>query len=82
MRWSTRTRRSRLAVCPERRRPAHGQDVKPASGRVYAWAHKTDDPNKPKWHVAVLHVHPVTSPELAVRAAIVQEFKLGTAQEA
>jgi hypothetical protein len=49
---------------------------------VYAWAHKTDDPNKPNWHVAVLHVHPVTSPELAVRAAIVQEFKLGTAQEA
>ena len=45
------------------------------ASRVYAWAHETDDPKKPRRHVIVLHIHPVTSPILAVRAAIVQEFK-------
>jgi hypothetical protein len=34
-----------------------------------------DDPKKAKRDVTVLHIHPVTSPLLAVRAAIVQEFK-------
>ncbi len=54
----------------------------PKAPRVYAWAHDTDDPQKPKRHVTVLHIHPVTSPILAVRAAIVQEFRnLGTAEE-
>jgi hypothetical protein len=53
----------------------------PQANRVYAWTHETDDPKKPRRHVTVLHLHPVTSPELAVRAAIVQEFKLGTAEE-
>lgn len=43
--------------------------------RAYAWAHKTDDPQKPRRHVAVLHLGPITSPLLAVRAAIVQEFR-------
>src|ERR1700745_3235857 len=43
--------------------------------RVYAWTHQTDDPKKPKRHVAVLHVHPIVSPQTAVRAAIVQEFR-------
>ena len=47
----------------------------PKAERVYAWAHDTDDPEKPKRHVTVLHIHPVTSAVLAVRAAIVQEFK-------
>jgi hypothetical protein len=47
----------------------------PKAQKVYAWAHKTDDPKKPKRHVTVLHIHPVTSPLLAVRAAIVQEFR-------
>src|SRR3989440_5254780 len=42
----------------------------PKATRVYAWAHETDDPQKPRRHVAVLHIHPVTSPVLAVRAAI------------
>jgi hypothetical protein len=42
--------------------------------RAYAWAHKTDDPKKRR-HVAVLHLGPITSPLLAVRAAIVQEFR-------
>lgn len=45
----------------------------PKAPKVYAWAHKTDN-GKPR-HVTVLHIHPVTSPILAVRAAIVQEFR-------
>ncbi len=54
----------------------------PQARKVYAWAHDTDDPQKPKRHVTVLHINPVTSPVLAVRAAIVQEFRsLGTAEE-
>jgi len=51
----------------------------PQASKLYAWTHQTDNPKKPKRHVTVLHVHPVTSPVLAVRAAIVQEFReLGT----
>ncbi|HEY3936894.1 MAG TPA: hypothetical protein VGL97_05665 [Bryobacteraceae bacterium] len=54
----------------------------PTAPRVYAWTHDTDDPNQPKRHVTVLHIHPVASPFSAVRAAIVQEFKsLDAAQE-
>jgi hypothetical protein len=47
----------------------------PKASRVYAWAHDTDDPEKPRRHVTVLHSHPITSAVLAVRAAIVQEFR-------
>lgn len=47
----------------------------PKASRVYAWSHDTDDPKKPRRHVTVLQIHPVTSPILAVRAAIVQEFR-------
>jgi hypothetical protein len=43
--------------------------------RVYAWAHDTDDPRKPRRHVTVLHSHPITSAREAVRAAIIQEFR-------
>jgi hypothetical protein len=47
--------------------------------RVYAWAHETDNPDKPIRHVTVLHLHPIKSAQDAVRAAIVQEIKgLGT----
>ena len=47
--------------------------------RVYAWAHETDNPDKPIRHVTVLHLHPVKSAQDAVRAAIMQEAKnLGT----
>ena len=47
--------------------------------RVYAWAHDTDDPDHPRRHVTVLHLHPIKSAEDAVKAAIVQEFRnLGT----
>jgi hypothetical protein len=47
----------------------------PKAPRVYAWAHDTDDPKQPRRHVTVLHIPPVISPVLAVRAAIVQEFR-------
>ena len=50
----------------------HGHSV---ASRVYAWAHDTDDPEKPRRHVTVLHSHPITSARDAVRAAIVQEFR-------
>jgi hypothetical protein len=53
----------------------------PKAPRVYAWAHETDDPNKPRRHVTVLHIHPVTSPILAVRAAILQEFRANATTE-
>lgn len=54
----------------------------PLAPRIYAWSHETDDPNHPRRHVTVLHLHPVKSAQDAVRAYIVQEFKLGTAEEA
>jgi hypothetical protein len=47
----------------------------PKTNKVYAWIHKTGDPANPKRHVTVLHIPPVVSPQTAVRAAIVQEFK-------
>ncbi len=47
----------------------------PKAPKVYAWAHETDDLSKPRRHVTVLHIAPVISPLLAVRAAIVQEFR-------
>ncbi len=47
----------------------------PKAKKAYAWAHDTDDPLHPKRQVTVLHVPPVTSPELAVRASIVKEYK-------
>jgi hypothetical protein len=47
----------------------------PKASRVYAWAHDTDDPERPRRHVTVLHSHPITSAREAVRAAIVQEFR-------
>jgi hypothetical protein len=54
----------------------------PTAQRLYAWTHDTDDQQNPKRHVTVLHVHPITSPLLAVRAAIVQEFRNREPEEA
>ncbi|MHB8484938.1 MAG: hypothetical protein ACYDCM_04275 [Candidatus Acidiferrales bacterium] len=48
----------------------------PKSPKVYAWTHDTDNPKQPRKHVTVLHIAPVVSPILAVRAAIVQEHRL------
>jgi len=47
----------------------------PKTDKVYAWIHETDDPANPKRHVTVLHIPPVVSPQTAVQAAIVQEFR-------
>jgi hypothetical protein len=52
----------------------------PAAPKAYAWAYETDNPKKPR-HVTVLHMGPVTSPLLAVRAAIVKEFRDNAAIE-
>ena len=49
-------------------------DLENAS-RVYAWAYETDQVDEPKRTVTVLHVPPVTSPELAVRAAIIKGYR-------
>ncbi|HEV3219610.1 MAG TPA: hypothetical protein VGZ48_07545 [Candidatus Acidoferrales bacterium] len=46
----------------------------PKAPMLYAWAYETDNPKRPR-HVTVLHIPPVISPILAVRAAIVQEFR-------
>ena len=47
----------------------------PKANRIYAWAHDTDDPANPKRYVTVLHVPPVVSPQTAVQAVILQEYK-------
>lgn len=47
----------------------------PKASRVYAWAHETEDADRPKRHVTVLHLPPVVSPQMAVRAAIIQEYR-------
>ena len=53
----------------------------PTAHRAYAWSHDTDDPANPRRHVTVLHAHPVKSAQDAVRAFIVQESRIGTAEE-
>ena len=45
------------------------------ANRVYAWSYETDQANDPKRAVTVLHMHPVTSPQLAVRAATVEDYR-------
>jgi hypothetical protein len=54
----------------------------PSATKLYAWSHSTDDPANPKRHVTVLHSELITSPLLAVRAAIIQEFKANAPVEA
>ena len=54
----------------------------PSASKLYAWSHATDDAESPKRHVTVLHSHPITSPVLAVRAAIIQEFRGNAPAEA
>jgi hypothetical protein len=52
----------------------------PKATRLYAWAYETDNPKRPK-HVTVLHTRIVNSPLMAVRAAIVEEFRRREAEE-
>lgn len=47
----------------------------PEAPKAYAWSHDLDGSRKSRQHVLVLHVAPVTSPEFAVRAAMLREFK-------
>jgi len=47
----------------------------PQTSRIYAWAHETDDPERPRRHVTVLHVPPATSPRKAVQLSIVKDFR-------
>lgn len=47
----------------------------PKTHRAYAWSHDTDNPKRPKRHVTVLHIPPAVSPQTAVRAAIIKEFR-------
>jgi len=54
----------------------------PQAARAYAWTPASGDPQK-KRHITVLHIAPILSPVLAVRAAIVQEIRnLESADEA
>ena len=54
----------------------------PKASMAYAWSHDTGDPSKPRKHVTVLHIPPVLSPAMAVRAAIREEFRSGEPEEA
>jgi hypothetical protein len=45
----------------------------PKTHRVYAWAHEVESGKRR--HVTVLHIPPAISPETAVRAAIIQEYR-------
>jgi hypothetical protein len=54
----------------------------PSAARVYAWSHDTGNPDNPKKHVTVLHIPPVISPAMAVRAAIREEFRSDQPEEA
>ena len=47
----------------------------PVASLAYAWAFDADAPKPHREYVAVLRIAPVTSPKLAVRAAIVQEYR-------
>jgi len=47
----------------------------PDADRVYAWAHDTDNVDEPRRTVTVLHIPPVTSPQRAVQASIIQDYR-------
>jgi hypothetical protein len=54
----------------------------PKTSMIYAWSHATDDPENPLRHITVLHIAPVLSPAMAVRAAIREEFRSDQPEEA
>jgi hypothetical protein len=54
----------------------------PKASIAYAWSHDTGDPSKPRKHVTVLHMPPVLSAAMAVRAAIREEFRSSEPEEA
>ena len=46
----------------------------PKATRAYAWSSPVEGSDRRRFYT-VLHVPPITSPEAAVRAAIVQEYR-------
>jgi hypothetical protein len=46
----------------------------PTAKRCYAWSYETGEGGKRRF-VAILHQDPVDSPQAAVRAAIVQDYR-------
>ena len=44
-----------------------------AASRIFAWAYDYEDADKPTQHLTVLQIPPATTPENAVKAAIVSE---------
>jgi hypothetical protein len=49
----------------------------PKAKRAYGWGHATGDDDQGRRYVTVLEVPPVTSPQTAVKASIVSDFKAG-----
>lgn len=49
----------------------------PKAKRAYAWGHFTDDEGEGRRYVTVLELPPVTSPQTAVKASIVRDFRAG-----
>jgi hypothetical protein len=47
----------------------------PKASHAYAWSHKAGKNDKKTRYITVLQIPPVTSPETAVRAAVVAEIK-------
>ena len=48
----------------------------PSAKRLYAWAHETDNPDKPIRHVTILHMGPVDSAPKAVQISILGDRSL------
>jgi hypothetical protein len=49
----------------------------PKAKRAYAWGHLTGEQDEGRRYVTVLDLPPVTSPETAVKASIVRDFRAG-----
>jgi len=47
----------------------------PKAKRIYAWGHATGENDQARRYLCVLELPPVTSPQTAVKAAIVAEIK-------
>lgn len=48
----------------------------PKATKCYAWSSSIDGSTKRRYY-AVLHIPPIDSPEKAIRASIIQDFKVG-----
>ncbi len=47
----------------------------PKAKRAYAWGHATGEDDQARRYITVLELPPVTSPQTAVRAAVMSEIK-------